>query len=124
VFQDYHLFPRPYDTHTGGFGPAVVMGAPQDHLQVRCYVDEILVHRLPEPGRMDATMFVRGTSARVPLAFERLRPYVTPKIELADQRQERVDVRVLPVIFRFDKPGGVNLFPGQLVDVYIRRKAD
>jgi HlyD family secretion protein len=32
---------------------------------------------------------------------------------------ERVDVRVLPVIFRFDKPKGVNLYPGQLVDVFI-----
>lgn len=44
---------------------------------------------------------------------------VSPKIELSDERAERVDVRVLPMIFRFDKPRGMNLYPGQLVDVYI-----
>jgi len=46
-------------------------------------------------------------------------PYVSPKIELSDQRQEQVDVRVLPIIFRFEKPPNVNLYQGQLVDVYI-----
>jgi len=33
-------------------------------------------------------------------------------------------VRVLPVIFRFEKPKDLNLFPGQLVDVYIGQKQD
>jgi HlyD family secretion protein len=69
-------------------------------------------------------MFVRGTDVSVPLTFERIRPYVSPKIELADQRQERVDVRVLPVIFRFVMPRETNLYPGQLVDVYIGSKHD
>ena len=32
---------------------------------------------------------------------------------------ERVDVRVLPIIFKVEKPKDVNLFPGELVDVYI-----
>ena len=31
----------------------------------------------------------------------------------------RVDVRVLPLIFRFERPKELNVFPGQLVDVYI-----
>jgi HlyD family secretion protein len=30
-----------------------------------------------------------------------------------------VDVRVLPVLFRFQKPKDIQLYPGQLVDVYI-----
>ena len=47
---------------------------------------------------------------------------ISPKIELADQREERVDVRVLPVIFRFHKPKFMNLYPGQLVDVYIGQR--
>ncbi len=49
----------------------------------------------------------------------RVQQYVSPKIELSNQRTERVDVRVLPVIFRFDRPKDVNLYLGQLVDVYI-----
>ena len=40
------------------------------------------------------------------------------KIELSNQRQERVDLRVLPVIFRFEKKDAP-VYPGQLVDVYI-----
>ena len=108
-----------YGTYTGAFGPLVVMGTPQDLLEVRCYVDEILVHRLPPAGEMTAKMFIRGTDISLPLTFERLQPFVSPKVELADQRQERVDVRVLPVIFRLDKPKALSLYPGQLVDVYI-----
>jgi HlyD family secretion protein len=33
-----------------------------------------------------------------------------------------VDVRVLPVIFRFQRPTDVAVYPGQLVDVYIQVK--
>jgi HlyD family secretion protein len=48
-----------------------------------------------------------------------VQPYLTPKIELSDQRQERVDVRVLPVIFRFKMTSPTMAYPGQLVDVFI-----
>jgi HlyD family secretion protein len=48
-----------------------------------------------------------------------VQPYVSPKIELSDERLERVDVRVLPVIFKITKPSNANLYPGELVDVYI-----
>ena len=113
-----------YGTYTEGFSPLLVMGTSQNHLEVRCYIDEILVHRLPEPSKMTAKMFIQGTDISIPLTFERLQPYVSPKIELSNQREERVDVRVLPVIFQFEKPKDLNLFPGQLVDVYIGQKQD
>lgn len=108
-----------YDTYTQGFGPLLVMGLPQSHLQVRAYIDEILVHELPPPEKIQAQMFVRGTSVHLPLTFVRIQPYVSPKIELSDERQERVDLRVLPIVFRFEKPKDLNLYPGQLVDVYV-----
>ena len=108
-----------YGSYTQGFGPLITMGTPQDHLQVRAFIDEILVHRLPDPAKIKAQMFIRGTDIHVPLTFVGLQPYVSPKIELSDQRQERVDVRVLPILFRFDKPKDVTLYPGQLVDVYV-----
>jgi HlyD family secretion protein len=53
------------------------------------------------------------------LEFVRVQPYVSPKIELSNQRQERVDVRVLPVIFKITRSVDMNLYPGELVDVYI-----
>lgn len=49
----------------------------------------------------------------------RIDPYVTPKIELCNQHQERMDTRVLPVIFRFTPQPGAPLNPGELLDVYI-----
>jgi HlyD family secretion protein len=110
-----------YDTYTEGFDPLVVMCGPQDHLGVRCYVDEILVSRLPSAWHIQAQMSVRGTDVKVPLEFVRVQPYVSPKIELSNQRQEKVDLRVLPVIFRFEKKDAP-VYPGQLVDVYIGQK--
>jgi HlyD family secretion protein len=85
-------------------------------------VDEILVSRLPAPDRIQAQMSIRGTDVKVPLEFVRVQPYVSPKIELSNQRQEKVDLRVLPVIFRFKMKTPVMAYPGQLVDVFIGQK--
>jgi HlyD family secretion protein len=108
-----------YDTYTQAMGPVLVLGSPHAHMNVRCYVDEILVPRLPDPSRIKAQMSIRGSNVRIPLQYVRVQPFVSPKIELSDQRLERVDVRVLPLIFRLEKPKELKLYPGQLVDVYI-----
>lgn len=108
-----------YDAYTQGMDPVLVLGSPRDQVNVRCYVDEILVPRLPDPSKMKAQMSVRGSDVKIPLQFVRMQPVVSPKIELSDQRLERVDVRVLPIIFRVEKPKNLNLYPGLLVDVYI-----
>lgn len=111
-----------YGTYTDGLDPVVVMGGSPYRLQVRCYIDEILVPRMPKEQEIAAKMYIRGTTIGVPLKFLRVQPYVTPKIQLSNQRTERVDVRVLPVIFAFDKPQDLNIYPGQLVDVYLGEK--
>ncbi|MGA8146341.1 MAG: efflux RND transporter periplasmic adaptor subunit [Gallionellaceae bacterium] len=108
-----------YDSYTGEALPPIVMGNLQNYIGVRCYIDEILISRLPQPAKMRARMFIRGTNITIPLEYVRAQPYVSPKIELSNQRTERVDVRVLPVIFRFVQPKDISLYPGQLVDVYI-----
>lgn len=111
-----------YDSYTEAMKPLIVMGTPQSHLEVRAYIDEILIHELPDASKMHAELFVRGTNDHVSLHFVRVQPYISPKIELSDQRQELVDVRVLPVIFRFDNPASLHLYPGQLVDVYVEAR--
>jgi HlyD family secretion protein len=108
-----------YDSYTQANEPAAVLGPGSGTLAVRCYVDEILLNRLPKGGNIKAEMIVRGSAAHVPLQFVRIQPYVTPKIELSDERQERVDLRVLPVIFHFKTDPKIKLYPGQLVDVYV-----
>lgn len=108
-----------YDSYTQSAAPVISMSSGGNHLNVRCYVDEILVSRLPKPEAMKARLQIRGTTTEIPLVFDRIQPFVSPKIQLSNQRQERVDVRVLPVIFRLEKPKDVSLYPGELVDVYI-----
>ncbi|HKN09621.1 MAG TPA: biotin/lipoyl-binding protein [Pseudomonadota bacterium] len=111
-----------YNSYTQGMNPLIVMGAPDEHLQVRAYIDEILIDRMADPSKLSAEMFIRGSDKHLPLTFVRLQPYVSPKIELSDERQELVDVRVLPVIFRFENSKGLNVYPGELVDVYVSAK--
>jgi HlyD family secretion protein len=108
-----------YDAYTQGQDPVITLGSSPTSLHVRCYVDEILVPRLPEGSKIKAQMSIRGSNVKIPLDFVRVQPFVSPKIELSDQRQERVDVRVLPVIFKIENPAHVNIYPGELVDVYI-----
>jgi HlyD family secretion protein len=110
-----------YDPYTQGFDQLVIMGPSQDYLAVRCFVDEILVSRLPSKWHIMAQMSVTGTDIKVPLEFVRVQPYISPKIELSNERQEKVDLRVLPVLFRFQKQD-LPVYPGQLVDVYIGHK--
>lgn len=107
--------------YTESMVPVVVMATPATMLAVRCYVDEILIPRLPPPEQMVARMQVRGSEESIPLTFVRVQPLVSPKIELSNQREERVDLRVLPVVFRFSVEGR-HLYPGQLVDVYIGQR--
>jgi HlyD family secretion protein len=110
-----------YDTYTELFDPLVIMSGPQDYMEVRCYVDEILVSRLPSHWHIQAQMQITGTDIKVPLEFVRVQPYISPKIELSNEKQEQVDLRVLPVIFRFEKKDAP-VYPGQMVDVFIGQK--
>ena len=113
-----------YDIYTQSMLPTIQMGPSESSLQVRCFVDEILTPKLPNTSKLTATMFIRGLNNKsVPLEFVNIQPYTIPNIQLSDERNERVDVRVLPIIFKFTKPSDINIFRGQLVDVYIQGKS-
>lgn len=112
-----------FDSYTQGLAPVVQMSATTPYLQVRCFLNEILVPQLPSPDKIEATLFIRGENNKsIPLEFIRILPLTIPNIQLSNERAQRVDVRVLPIIFKFKKPADINLFPGQLVDVYIKAK--
>ena len=88
-------------------------------LQVRADVDEQNAPMvLPN---QPAVAYLKGsTSNPLALRFVRIEPYVIPKRSLTGDSTERVDTRVLQVIFELDKPQ-VPLYVGQQVDVFIRR---
>lgn len=60
----------------------------------------------------------------IPLKFVRVEPYVIPKKSLTGSSTEKVDTRVLQVIYTFAPPKNLSLYIGQQVDVYIERPQD
>lgn len=112
-----------WDPYTQSFLPPIQLGVTSPYLQVRAYVDEILTPQLPNPEQLEATLFIRGLNNKsIPLEFFNIQPFTIPNIELSNERNQRVDVRVLPIVFRFQKPDDIQIFPGQLVDIYIKGK--
>lgn len=86
-------------------------------LQVRVDIDENEAWRVRPAAA--AIAFVRGNpDLKTPLKFERVEPYVVPKISLTGESIERTDTRVLQVIYSFD-PATLPVYAGQQVDVFI-----
>ena len=95
--------------------PLILMGATV-RLNVRTDIDEQDAWRVKTGAT--ATGTVRGnTSERLPLHFVRVEPYVIPKRNLTGDSIERVDTRVLQVIFALDR--GAKVYAGQQLDVFI-----
>jgi HlyD family secretion protein len=87
-------------------------------LQVRVDVDEQNATRI-RPGQK-AVCYVKGdTQVSLPLKFVRVEPYIIPKVSLTGASTERVDTRVLQVIYEYEPKPEVASFVGQQVDVFI-----
>jgi multidrug efflux pump subunit AcrA (membrane-fusion protein) len=86
-------------------------------LHVRVDIDENDVWRF----RTDrpAAAYVRGNPQfKTPVTFVRTEPYVLPKKSLTGDSTERVDTRVLQVLYSFPN-GALPVFVGQQLDVFI-----
>ncbi len=87
-------------------------------LQMRIDIDEEDCWRF-EKGAL-ATAFVRGNAnIHFPMKFLRIEPYVIPKTAFTGAVTERIDTRVLQVLYRFEQMD-LPIYPGQLLDVYIQ----
>lgn len=96
--------------------PLVVIGSVTP-LVVRVDVDENDAWRISPDAR--ATAFVRGnTELSTPLKFVRIEPYIVPKKSLTGESTERVDTRVLQVLYSFER-GKLPVYVGQQMDVFI-----
>ena len=97
--------------------PAMILGE-TDRLQVRADVDEQNSTRI-RPGQKARASLKGDPSVTFPLEFVRVEPYVIPKVSLTGAGTERVDTRVLQVIFSLDRPENPPIYVGQQVDVFI-----
>jgi RND family efflux transporter MFP subunit len=109
--------------HLGEFAPTGVLPIPLillgsvDKLHVRVDVEEHEAWRVRAEAK--ATAAVRGNSnLKTSLTFVRFEPFVVPKKSLTGDSTERVDTRVLQVIYQIDN-GNLPLFVGQQMDVFI-----
>lgn len=100
--------------------PLLILGE-TDRLQVRADVDEQNAP-LVRPGEAAVAYLKGDTQSPIPLRFVRIEPYVVPKRSLTGDSAERVDTRVLQIIFQLDRPA-TPLYVGQQVDVFISRPA-
>lgn len=111
----------------GEFAPAAVLNDPLLLLgdtrtfQVRAEVDEQNAVLVTPTAAAVASL--KGHASRsMPLRFVRIEPYVVPKRSLTGDSLERVDTRVLQIVYAFDRPA-FPTYVGQQVDVYIERPA-
>lgn len=112
--------PGEFAPAAAGGAPLVVLGAPGP-LHLRVDVDEADAWRVRPGARAEAC--VRGNAAlRVPLTFLAIEPRVVPKANLSGYTEERVDTRVLQVLFAVGD-GRVPVYVGQQMDVFVEASA-
>ena len=96
--------------------PLLLLGETR-RLQLRADVDEDSASRVRAGA--PAVAFIKGMrSDPIPLRFVRIEPYVTTKKSLTGDSSERVDTRVLQVIYQFDQ-SKVPVYVGQQMDVFL-----
>lgn len=111
---------------TGQSSQALVTIGRISPLHVRVDVDEADIARLglidvaaAKAPAFTATVSPRGAAgSSVQGAFVRVEPLVKPKQSLNNAADERVDTRVLQLIFKLP-PGTTGFFVGQQVDAYV-----
>lgn len=108
---------RPGEFAASGTSTPLVLFGDVQRLHVRVDIDENDAWRFRPGARAQA--FVRGNrELEAALDFVRVEPYVVPKRSLTGESTERVDTRVLQVLYSFD-PKVLSVYVGQQMDVFI-----
>ncbi len=92
-----------------------------DKMQVRLDIDEQNASRF-DPSSPAFAFPKNNTDLKIPLQFDHIEPYVIPKKSLTGASDERVDTRVLQVIYTFEQPENFKLYVGQQVDAFIEAR--
>jgi HlyD family secretion protein len=98
--------------------PMIVLGDSK-RLHVRIDMDEPELLYFSKGAEAIATLKGRP-NIRFPLKFVYVEPYVIPKQSLTGNNSERVDQRVLQVIYELPDDRPLDVYIGQQVDVYMK----
>jgi HlyD family secretion protein len=105
-----------YAESAGAAKPLMLVGS-DTRMYLRVDIDENDAWRVRRDAL--ALAYVRGNPGlTIPLRFEYIEPYVTPKTSLTGQSTERSDLRVLQVIYSFE-PEEFPVYVGQQMDTLI-----
>lgn len=108
---------RPGEFVGASSGEALIVLGNVVRLHVRVDIDEYDIPRFVADAPAIATL--KGQpEVSFPLRFVRIEPYVVPKRSLTGDNTERVDTRVLQVIYAIET-GEKRLFVGQQLDVFV-----
>lgn len=111
---------RPGEFAAAGSAPAPIVIGDTRTVHVRVDIDENDAWRIAAGAR--AVAYVRGASGMSTSArFVRFEPYILPKRSLTGASVERVDTRVLQVLFAFERDR-LPVHVGQQMDVMIEAK--
>lgn len=105
-----------YTTPSTAIAPVVVGNT--DEIQVRADVDEQIAPRV-KPGKKAVGYLKGDTQNPITMEFVRIEPYVVPKRSLTGSSIERVDTRVLQVVYKFPQAPGRPIYVGQQMDLFI-----
>ncbi len=97
--------------------PLIVLGD-VEKLHVRVDIDEQDLPLFQAGARAIATLKGRP-GVRFNLEFVRVDPYVIPKTSLTGSNTERVDTRVLQVLYKLPEDRPLDVYVGQQMDVYL-----
>lgn len=105
---------------TASKDPLVLLGN-TEILHIRADIDENDAWRLNAGAKARASLRGNG-DIFTDVSFVRIEPYVVPKKSLTGESTERVDTRVLQILFAFPR-ASMKAYVGQLVDVRIEAAA-
>lgn len=116
-----NIRPGEYVSTTGT--QSLLMMGNLEPLHVRVSVDEEDIPRLKLNAPAKAKIRGDSTQQEVPLTFVRQEPYIVPKMSLTGTNAERVDTRVVQLIYAIDPRQKLvrenKILVGQLLDVFI-----
>jgi HlyD family secretion protein len=89
-----------------------------EEVQVRADVDEQVAPRVKAGSK--AVGYLKGDTAHpIPMEVVRIEPLVMPKRNLTGLSSERVDTRVLQVIYKVPTKRARGVYVGQQIDLFI-----
>lgn len=104
---------------TASNGTLILMGSVVP-LQVRIDIDEDDAWRFEKGSKAHA--YVRGNrNINFPMTFLRTEPFIIPKSSFTGETAERVDTRVLQVLYQFERENKP-VYAGQILDIFIESK--